>query len=57
MIEMPINWIELGEKYTLTELEGIKQAIESLKDLHKESTKQRKRRRTKGFHNPFVPKK
>ncbi|SFE53207.1 hypothetical protein SAMN04487887_11525 [Enterococcus casseliflavus] len=39
MIEMPINWIELGEKYTLTELEGIKQAIESLKDLHKEQHK------------------
>ncbi len=39
MIEMPINWIELGERYTLTELEGIKQAIESLKDLHKEQHK------------------
>lgn len=39
MIEMPINWIELGERYTLTELEGIMQAIESLKDLHKEQHK------------------
>lgn len=43
MIEMPINWIELGEKYTLTELEGIKQAIESLKDLHKEQHKDKEK--------------